>query len=239
MKKPTKMGNCYEDVFKHFCYENEIPGMEMVHGILDGRRVLQGWTYGHAWLELGDVVFQPVKQKGGKTYGLAFVDRKERFYERYNIDPKKSKRYTKDQAMKLGVSKGNFGPWHDLGLGKDGLSIHRRRKMKKLTKKQLSALESLIYDLDELDNKPRRLFSSLREVADVFLSGKAYEDYQGKKHKKKVLSSIDQFEEYYYLFLNIPEIIKEVADAIISTKRELMEKDSYFDDDPDAVSHYE
>lgn len=111
--------------------------------------------------------------------------------------------------------------------------------MKKLTAKQLKAIEYLVLDLDELDNKPRRLFKALRDVAEAFMVGKAYEDYAGKEHKRKVLSSIDQFEEYYYLFLNIPEIVKDVADANIETKRELMEKDLYFEDNPEAVNYYE
>ena len=105
----------------------------------------------------------------------------------------------------------------------------------KLNKKQINAVEYLEMDLDELDNKPRRLFSSLRKFAEAFLEQKTDED---KKHKKSVLSSIDQFEEYYYLFINIPEIVQEVAQASMDTKRELMEKDSYFDDDKEAVNHY-
>lgn len=130
MVVPGKLGTCYEDVFKHLCYENEIPGMILVHGVLHGRDKLTGWVYGHAWLELGDVVFQPVKQQGGKTYGLSFVNRKEIFYKTYKIDETKLKKYTKDEAMKLGVETGQFGPWHDLGLGKLGYKFEGSKNAK-------------------------------------------------------------------------------------------------------------
>lgn len=40
--------------------------------------------------------------------------------------------------------------------------------MKKLTPKQLKAVHSVVVMLDELENKPRRLYSSLRELAEAF-----------------------------------------------------------------------
>lgn len=121
MKTPPRMGTCYVDVYRYFCYENELPEAILVHGILHGRGDLEGWIYGHAWIELGDVVLQPVKQnRDGKTYGLAFVNRKEIFYKTYQVDESKLKRYSKDECMALGLKHGHFGPWHDLGLGEKG-----------------------------------------------------------------------------------------------------------------------
>jgi len=107
--------------------------------------------------------------------------------------------------------------------------------MKKLNKKQQEAIDSLVVMIDELDNKPRRLFSALREVAEAFITG---DDYETKQYRKKVIGSINQFEEWYYLNLNLPEITREVMQATTDTKRELLEQDSYFDNDQDAVSHY-
>lgn len=83
-------------------------------------------------------------------------------------------------------------------------------------KKQKEAINSLVVMIDELDNKPRRLFESLREVAAAFL--------KDDDHRQDVVSSIDQFEEYYYLFKNIPEMVRGVAQASIDVKRELMKK---------------
>jgi len=45
--------------------------------------------------------------------------------------------------------------------------------MKKLTKQQLKAVKDLVYDLDELDNKPRRLFYTLEKLAFAFDKDKA------------------------------------------------------------------
>lgn len=119
-QQPPRMGTCYVDVYKFFCYENEIPNALMVHGVLHGRGDLKDWVYGHAWIEIGDIVVQPVKQGGEKTYGLAFVDRKESFYKRYKVNEKKLVRYTKKEALDKSVESGNFGPWHELGLGDRG-----------------------------------------------------------------------------------------------------------------------
>lgn len=38
----------------------------------------------------------------------------------------------------------------------------------KFNKKQLTAIEKLVYDIDELENKPRRLFYALEEFAFAF-----------------------------------------------------------------------
>lgn len=121
---PPRMGTCYVDVYKYFCYENELPEVWLVHGVLHGRKGtdLEGWVYGHAWIEMGDVVLQPVKQASdGKTYGLAFVSRKESFYKDYLVRMETLRRYpNKDIVMKLSLKTGQFGPWHDLGLGERG-----------------------------------------------------------------------------------------------------------------------
>jgi len=40
--------------------------------------------------------------------------------------------------------------------------------MKKLTKEQLKAVDDLVFDLDELENKPRRLYYALEKFAFAF-----------------------------------------------------------------------
>ena len=103
--------------------------------------------------------------------------------------------------------------------------------MKKLNKKQLTAVEYLVIDIDELDNKPRRLFQALRGIAEAFLENKTLND---KEHKAEVIDSINQFEESYYLYLNTPEIMKSVGQASHEVKRELTsEKATMYDDDKD------
>lgn len=90
---------------------------------------------------------------------------------------------------------------------------------KKLTKAQRTALWGLVYDLDELDNKPRRLFASLRDVAKAFLSEK---HPAHKEHKEEIISSIDQFEELYYKRrFELPMLVERIASISIELSREL------------------
>ena len=58
----------------------------------------------------------------------------------------------------------------------------------KYTKKQLDAINKLIVFLDELDNKPRRLFSALIEFAEVF--------------KPSAIPSIKDAEMGHYYYVN-------------------------------------
>lgn len=118
--QPKKLGTCYIDVFNFFCYECDLNDVVMVHGILHGVGELEGWIYGHAWIELGDVVLQPIVQEDGITHNLAFVSRKEIFYKKYNVSEITLRRYNKELALELGIRYRHFGPWHDLGLGDKG-----------------------------------------------------------------------------------------------------------------------
>jgi len=85
--------------------------------------------------------------------------------------------------------------------------------MKKLTKQQLKALNNLHYELDELDNKPRKLYYALEKFASAF--GKddykklfiSLKDFTIKVKKWQIKNSPDE--------LNNPEIeIQRVRDFI-------------------------
>ena len=91
-------------------------------------------------------------------------------------------------------------------------------RTKKLTTKQRDALDLLVYDLDELDNKPRRLFSALIEFVGAFLEEKTLDD---KEHKIEVMDSIDEAERNYYSFLRIPEVMEDVGESVKVVKRKL------------------
>lgn len=93
--------------------------------------------------------------------------------------------------------------------------------MKKYTKEQNEAIEYLVKDIDELNNKPRRLFSSLRKIANAFL------DKKGNKmseHLRRVLLNIDIWEEDFYKNYahirgyEIPYILNEIRTEEISLK---------------------
>lgn len=62
---------------------------------------------------------------------------------------------------------------------------------KTYTKSQRDAVDHVVGMLDELDNKPRRLYSALRELGDAFIS-------KDSKYKTAVLNRLDQAERAWY-----------------------------------------
>jgi hypothetical protein len=87
--------------------------------------------------------------------------------------------------------------------------------MKKYTKRQHEAISALLCDLDELSNKPRRLFSALREFV------LAFTDESKKEYDVEVLSKIDEWEEDYYKHINSTHVLEVVGRAARDTRREL------------------
>ena len=98
----------------------------------------------------------------------------------------------------------------------------------KINKKQKEAIEKLTYDLDELDNKPRRLFSALITFADAFLDDNSLDN---KEHKLEVMDSIDEFERAYYRYLRVPQIMKDVGESVKVVNRKLLSR-KLDDEDP-------
>ena len=78
----------------------------------------------------------------------------------------------------------------------------------KMTRKQKDALECLVVDLDELNNKPRRLFGSLRKFMVAFI--------EGENTKIESVQRLNIFEEQYYEFIDMPNFGK----TILQHKRE-------------------
>ena len=87
--------------------------------------------------------------------------------------------------------------------------------MTKYTAKQRKEIDGLVCMLDELPNKPRRLFQALREFADAFLQ---------KDHAVNVISDIDEWEEDYYKNIGRSWIVEKVAQKARSTRKELSKK---------------
>ncbi len=88
--------------------------------------------------------------------------------------------------------------------------------MKKLNKKQLAAVESLSLNLDELTNKPRRLFGALSKFAEAFCGDKGF--------LHEVLDSIDDFEKGYYFHLNRPDLVRDAVHNGEETQKELLSR---------------
>lgn len=85
----------------------------------------------------------------------------------------------------------------------------------KYTKKQHDAISGLACMLDELQNKPRRLFSSLRSFAEAFTT-KGQED-----HTDSILDDLDDWENEYYRTFMSRQLINEIAKKSQDVRREL------------------
>ena len=94
----------------------------------------------------------------------------------------------------------------------------------KLNKQQIKALEGLIYNMDELSNKPRRLFSSLAEFAAQFCD---------KEILQNILADIDEWEDYYYKRFTVNQLLNEAMRIAKDVKKQkCSHKDiGYYEDD--------
>lgn len=108
----------------------------------------------------------------------------------------------------------------------------------KYTKQQESAINTLKTDIDELDNKPRRLFSALRKYAEAFVVVDK-KDLDGIEHKNNILDSIDEFEDAYYNFFGLPNTMNFLAKSIKNTKRELISRNNktYFKEEVELSAY--
>jgi hypothetical protein len=95
--------------------------------------------------------------------------------------------------------------------------------MKKLTKKQSKAVEYLQLDMNELMNKPRRLFSSLRKFAEVFCESEVSIP-ELESDIPDILDSIDVFEKMYYRNKNLPDMVREAVRDGERTLEELLSR---------------
>ena len=103
----------------------------------------------------------------------------------------------------------------------------------KLNKEKKEALESLVYDLDELSNKPRRLFSSLYKFVDAFI------DDKDKEHKGDILADIMEWQDMFYNNVNNYSILEECGRASRETRKELTKKILFDDLEDDYYRGYE
>ena len=79
--------------------------------------------------------------------------------------------------------------------------------MKKYNKKEQEAIELLLVDLNELDNKPRRLFYALEQFALSF--DKKYAIPSLREAQDLVCRHINEGDTYSQLFTSLRKFIKE------------------------------
>ncbi len=102
-------GDCYEAAANALLMPDYAGGLGLPEDtmLVHGRPTLARppfEEYGHAWLELGDVVFD-------LTNGRLVTGRRERYYEEGNIDSECCLKYTRQEARRRVLDYMHYGPW--------------------------------------------------------------------------------------------------------------------------------
>jgi hypothetical protein len=97
LRPRTRLGRCYELSWKYQCDDDRFVGWLLVHGEGNSKA---GERIGHAWLEFGDCVFDPVENA---TY------EKTAYYARYGA--KCLHTYEPKEAALAATAHGHFGPY--------------------------------------------------------------------------------------------------------------------------------
>jgi hypothetical protein len=96
-------GDCYEAAAKLLYAHRSCPGIVLVHGTVTGQGPIAGMRYGHAWIEIGDVVLDPSNRR--------FVcARKADYYALGDINEPVT-RYVFEEAARQMLETRHYGPW--------------------------------------------------------------------------------------------------------------------------------
>ena len=104
-------GRCFEltwDAFFSFHDKTYKDGL-LVHGMVSGQGPLDGIRYAHAWIEMGDLVYDV--SRVGIDRDEALIIPKVLYYAIGNIIDEQVVRYTRDEARKLSLEHETSGPW--------------------------------------------------------------------------------------------------------------------------------
>ena len=96
-------GDCYEAAAKLLEAHRGCPGIALAHGTVTGQGRIAGVRYGHAWVEIGDLVLDA-------SNGRFVVARKPAYYAAGEIAEPVA-RYTFAEAARRMVETGHYGPW--------------------------------------------------------------------------------------------------------------------------------
>lgn len=99
----ARLKRCYELACYALLFGDDVPdGTLLIHGSIDGGPGTLG-RIPHAWLRLGDgTVWEPIN-------GDVFRDN--RAYRAW-ASARLERHYTKDEARRLVLDSGHYGPWH-------------------------------------------------------------------------------------------------------------------------------
>ena len=96
-------GDCYEAAAKLLYAHRSCPGIVLVHGTVTGQGPIAGIRYGHAWIEIGDVVLDPSNRR-------LVCARKSAYYAAGEIREPLS-RYDFEAAARQMLETRHYGPW--------------------------------------------------------------------------------------------------------------------------------
>ena len=96
-------GDCYEAAAKLLYAHRSCADIVLVHGTVTGQGPIAGIRYGHAWIEIGDVVLDP-------SNGRFVCARKADYYAAGEIrEP--VVRYSFEEAARQMLETRHYGPW--------------------------------------------------------------------------------------------------------------------------------
>jgi predicted Zn-dependent protease len=98
-------GNCYEAAAKLLTAHCGCPGVELVHGTVTGQGPIAGVRYGHAWVEVGDVVLDA-------SNGRFVVACRSAYYAVGEVTEPVS-RYGFEAAVRQMLETSHYGPWQE------------------------------------------------------------------------------------------------------------------------------
>ena len=99
----TGEGDCYEAAAKLLYAHRSCPGIVLVHGTVTGQGPIAGIRYGHAWIEIGDVVLDP-------SNGRFVCAKRETYYAAGEICEPVS-RYDFEADARQMLETRHYGPW--------------------------------------------------------------------------------------------------------------------------------
>lgn len=101
-----KRGDCYQAAAEYLLDHGSRlgPDARLVHGLVTGQGAIAGIRYGHAWVEVGDMVIDP---SNGRLLHL----RREHYYFLGQIRESELTRYSRAQTRELMLDFLHYGPW--------------------------------------------------------------------------------------------------------------------------------
>ena len=103
-----KLGDCYQASGRLAIEMMGNPKVLLVHGMVNGQGSLEGNRYGHAWLEVGDTIYD---HSNGRELELP----KRVYYQMGNIQEEDNKYYKSKEALRWMQKVMHWGPWEMSG----------------------------------------------------------------------------------------------------------------------------